>query len=327
MAPSVSVALCTHNGARFLPDQVQSICIQEPPPRQLVLSDDASTDDSVDVVRDTVARCDPDGRIELTVLRNETALGITANFEQAIRACTSELIALSDQDDVWHTGRLARMTAWFEAQPRLLLLCTDARLVDDAGQPLGQTLFQAHEVLPHELESIRSGRAFEALVRRNLATGATVIFRRALLDTALPFPSEWLHDEWLAAIAAASGTVDVLAEPLIDYRQHDANQLGARRPGLREKVGKAFAPRGEKFDQRLRRAQQLDERLNELGDRVPAEWRDTQHRKVAHQRFRADLSKHRPLRLVPVLSEAARGGYHRFARGWQSVVQDLLEKG
>ncbi|MGA5824464.1 hypothetical protein ACPC54_42330, partial [Kitasatospora sp. NPDC094028] len=244
-----------------------------------------------------------------------------------VRACSHELIVLCDQDDVWHPGRLARMAAQFEARPDLLLLHTDARLVDADLQPLGSTLFHALEVQPAELEAISRGDAFSVLLRRNLVTGATTMFRRTLLDAALPFAPEWVHDEWLAAIAAATGRMDVLPEPTIDYRQHASNQIGARRLTLSEKIAKAFAERGDKHVARLHRADALLQRLLQLGDRVPAAWLEAQRAKVAHQRFRAGLPKARPLRLVPILAEAARGRYARFGRGGHAIAQDLLERG
>ena len=327
MALAVSVALCTRNGAQYLPAQVRSICTQDVLPRQIVLSDDGSTDASVAVVRDTLLQCGVARTIELTVFENTTPLGVTRNFEQAVRACRHELIALSDHDDVWHPGRLARMVAQFETRPDLLLLHSDARLVDAQLAPLGMTLFQALEVQPAELTAIAQGQAFDVLLRRNLVTGATTMLRRSLLDAALPFSTEWVHDEWLGAIAAATGRMDVLPEPLIDYRQHGNNQIGARRLTLAEKVAKAFVPRGTKHLDRLRRAQALLERLQSLEDRVPDSHVRAQREKVAHQRFRAELPAWRLARVPSVLREAARGRYHRFGRGGHAIVQDLLEQG
>lgn len=326
-AAAVSVALCTRNGARFLPAQVRSICTQDLRARQIVLSDDGSSDASVAVVRDTLAQCGVDRSIELSVFENAQPLGVTRNFEQAVRACRHELIALCDHDDVWHPGRLARMVAPFETRPDLLLLHSDARLVDAQLAPLGMTLFEALEVTPAELAAIAQGDAFDVLLRRNLVTGATTVIRRALLEAALPFPQEWVHDEWLGAIAAAIGRIDVLAEPLIDYRQHGNNQIGARRLTLAQKIDKAFVPRGTKHVQRLRRAQALLERLQSLGDRVSNVNVRAQHEKVAHQRFRAELPAWRPARALPVLWEAARGRYDRFGRGGHAIAQDLLERG
>ncbi|MEJ8854736.1 glycosyltransferase family 2 protein [Variovorax robiniae] len=325
-SPSVSVALCTRNGARYLAAQVESVCAQVPPPDEIVVSDDESRDDSIAIVRATLARHGATAPA-LTVLENRPALGVTRNFEQAIRACRSELIALCDQDDVWHAGRLARIVDAFRSRPELLLLHSDARLVDGELAPLGSTLFEALEVKPSELAGIASGQAFAVLQRRNLVTGATTVFRRSLLSAALPFPPEWVHDEWLAAIAAATGRMDVLPEPLIDYRQHASNQIGARRPTLREKLAKAIAPRGTKHAERLRRAEVLLDRLASLGPQVPSACLQAQREKVAHQRFRTELPASRLIRWVPVLLAAARGRYERFDRGWQSVAQDLLESG
>ncbi|WPG38412.1 glycosyltransferase family 2 protein [Variovorax sp. EBFNA2] len=327
MAPGVSVALCTYNGARYLPDQVRSICTQVPLPLEIVLSDDNSSDDTLAVVRDTLAECGVADRVALRVFSNKPALGVTRNFEQAVGACQHDLIVLCDQDDVWHPGRLARMVAQFEARPDLLLLHTDARLVDDRLAPLGSTLFHALEVQPGELTAIAQGEAFDVFLRRNLVTGATTMFRKTLLDAALPFAPEWVHDEWLGAVAAAIGRVDVLPEPTIDYRQHASNQIGARRLTLSEKMAKAFAERGDKHVGRLRRAEALLQRLQQLGDRVPARYVASQRAKVAHQRFRAQLPAARFLRLVPILIEAGRGRYARFGRGGHAVAQDLFERG
>jgi glycosyltransferase involved in cell wall biosynthesis len=327
MALDVSVALCTRNGARYLPEQIRSICAQISLPREIVLSDDGSSDDTLAVVRDTLMQCGVNDRVALRVFSNTPPLGVTRNFEQAVNACSHDLIALCDQDDVWHPDRLARMVAQFEARPELLLLHTDARLVDSELKPLGSTLFHALEVQPAELAAISSGEAFGVLLRRNLVTGATTVFRRALLQAALPFPSEWVHDEWLGAVAAAVGRVDVLPEPTIDYRQHATNQIGARRLTLAEKVAKAFVERGDKHVYRWRRADALLQRLRQLGDLVPARYVEAQRAKVAHQCFRAHLPAARPLRLIPIALEAARGGYARFGRGSHAIAQDLLERG
>ncbi|MBC7760514.1 MAG: glycosyltransferase, partial [Candidatus Saccharibacteria bacterium] len=119
MSQPVSVALCTRNGAQFIEAQLRSILNQSVQPHEVILSDDASTDDTVAIARAVMN--DDSGPI-LTVIPNPIALGITANFEQAILACSGEFIALCDQDDVWHPHRLSRALQQFEAQPSLDLL-------------------------------------------------------------------------------------------------------------------------------------------------------------------------------------------------------------
>ena len=203
----VSVALCTHNGASFIEQQLRSILNQVPAPAEVVLSDDASVDDTVDIAERVARECDAGSgdRPTLKVLRNERPLGVTANFEQAVRACSGETIALSDQDDVWHEGRLGRLVAAFAEREGVLAVASDATLVDEDGVPLAHTLFSALVVTPRDLAAINGGDAFGRLMKRNVFTGATMAFRREVLDIALPFPDSWVHDEWLATIASAMG--------------------------------------------------------------------------------------------------------------------------
>ncbi|MDP9895792.1 glycosyltransferase involved in cell wall biosynthesis [Variovorax boronicumulans] len=324
----VSVALCTYNGARFLREQVRSICLQTRPPVEIVLSDDASRDGSVEVVRAAVAECAaerPGPPIALRVFENPVALRVVKNFEQAISACTSELIALSDQDDVWVPDRLALMVAHFEQDANLMLLHTDARLVDSERRDLNQTLFHALEVTPLELAQVHGGKAFDALLRRNLVTGATTVFRRALLADALPLPLEWVHDEWLSIVASTTARVDLLEQPLIEYRQHESNQIGARRDTFKEKVRKALASRGNTHVERAIKAELLLARLLQMGDRVPPEIIAKVRSKIVHQRFRAALPASRLARIVPIAREAMTGRYDKFGRGVRGVVRDLFE--
>jgi len=327
--PDISVALCTYNGARYIAEQIRSICEQSLPPQSIVVSDDASTDGCVDVARaelDACMRERPGLVIGFREIRNATSLRVTRNFEQAVRACSGGLIALCDQDDVWHPERLERMVTEFVKRPDLLLLHSDARLVDGERRDLGHSLFRALEVTPLELAQIHAGQAFDALLRRNLVTGATTMFRRSLLNTALPFPKEWVHDEWLGIVAAAIGRVDVIEDELIDYRQHANNQIGASRNTFIGNVRKAVAPRGAIHFERASKAELLRERLEAIGAPVvsPAKI-DLARGKVAHQRFRSLLPRVRAARFIPVAREALSGRYDRFGRGFRAIVSDLLE--
>ncbi len=288
-----------------------------------MLSDDASTDDTVRLAESIVA--DSAAEVELRVLRNEKALGVTKNFEQAVREARGELIALCDQDDVWRSNRLELMASRFEANPELLLLFGDARLVDADGAPLGSTVFDAIEVSRWERETLRAGRAFDVLVRRNLAVGATTIFRRSLLEPALPFPRSWVHDEWLAVIAAANGpgTVDFMEEPLIDYRQHSGNQIGARKLTLAGKVGRMLEPRSGRNERLVMAFDALRERLEQLP--VTDSVRTKAREKSVHERVRNNLPEGRLQRVGPVLREVRTGRYALSGRGWPDIARDLLQ--
>ena len=321
--PVVSVALCTHNGARYLGEQLRSILAQTRVPDEIVLSDDASIDGTIDLARAVVAESKT--VVPLTVISNSVALGVTANFEQAVRACRGDIIVLSDQDDVWHRDRVAIALAAFDADPDLLFLHGNAQLVDETGRPIGYSLFQALEINGRELRWIRNGRGVLALLRRNLATGATAAFRTGLLDAALPFPAPWVHDEWLAIIAAVTGRIDYRSELLIDYRQHDGNQIGATRSSLVEKSDTLRGSRLERLDSLIARTERLRERVLELGDQVLPGFLAQLDAKLSHLRARRALPAARPLRVPGVLVGIVRGRYDRYGRGLYDVARDLLQ--
>ncbi len=317
--PSISVALCTHNGARYVREQVESILAQTVPVAQIVLSDDASTDDTVSIVERAVAG----SGVELVVLRNSPALGVVANFEQATAACTGDLIALSDQDDVWHSDKLERIVAVFAAVPEALLVHSDADLVDESLTPLPDSLLASLEMTDTERRELTDGRSYAAFLRRNLVTGATAVLRRELVEWARPYPSSWIHDEWLAVVGAALAQTRLAEGRLVAYRQHGANQIGAVKPTLRYKIGKLVEPRTDRNDRLVERAEALLERLEGLP--VAADRLVAARGKLAHERFRRALPRVRLLRLPAVVGAVIAGRYSRFSRGVKDAVRDLLQ--
>lgn len=319
---SVSVAMATYNGERFVEEQLQSILDQTLPPLEVVVSDDGSTDDTLEVIR-RVAAAHP-GPTVVRILDDAGHLGVSGNFARAVEATTGEYIALSDQDDRWHPARVARAVAAFDADAELLLLHADADLVDTEGAPLGVTLLGSLGLSRQEHAEIDAGRGFAAYIRRNLATGATVTFRRTLLRSALPFPAEWVHDEWLAAIAAAVGTTRLDPAPVIDYRQHGGNEIGVTAPTLRYRIGRMLEPRGDRYRELAERSALLVDRLETLG--APREWRDLAAEKARFEAVRATYPEVPLFRLPAVLRELRRGSYSRLSsQGTLDVARDLLQ--
>jgi glycosyltransferase involved in cell wall biosynthesis len=326
---TVSVALCTRDGAEHLEEQLLSILAQSHAVDELVVSDDASSDDTIAIVRRVFGEQQSAGATplpRLRLLQNATALGVTKNFERALVACTGEFIALCDQDDVWHPDRVSTALSFFEDSPGLDLVHADARLVDENGQPLGPTLFDALDMTAHEAATIHSGNGFAALLRRNLVTGATVMVRKTLVSRAAPFPLPWVHDEWLAVIAGATAQFDFVPEQLIDYRQHSHNQIGVRKLGFVGKVGRIFEPRGQRNAYLLERALVLLDRLAAMGDAVPAGNLKLAREKVDHLRARNAFVSRRTRRWIAVFREVRTGRYHEFSRGRGDVLRDLLQR-
>lgn len=326
---AVSVALCTYNGARFIEEQLKSILAQEPRALEIVVSDDGSTDETLEIVRRVAAEvADSPDMTQIRILDSKGGLGITKNFERSIAACSHDLIALADQDDIWHDDKLSTMIEQFDSRPELLLLHSDARLVDGNGTPLGRDLLDALEVSSQDRDAIHSGQAFSVLLRRNLATGATSMIRRDLLDFALPFAEDWVHDEWLAIMAAAVSTLDFVPQTLIDYRQHGQNQIGVQLPSLSVKVRRVLQSRGNrnlnlavKFHTLLERLQVIAVDVTINPDKI-----SLAEKKAAFEGVRAQLPTHRLKRILPVIREGRQGSYRQYAsQGRMDMIRDIFQ--
>src|SRR6185295_14781386 len=134
----ISIAMCTYNGARFLPAQLESIVRQSRPPDEIVICDDRSTDDT----RALLQQVANDARFQINL--NENNLGTVKNFEQAVSLCTGDVIALSDQDDVWREDKLQTIEAAFERNPKAGLVFSDAEIVDETLNSVNRRMW--HEV-------------------------------------------------------------------------------------------------------------------------------------------------------------------------------------
>lgn len=310
----MSVALCTYQGERYLGGQLESIANQTLPPAEVVVCDDGSTDGTVDVVERFASRAPFPVRLHI----NPTNLGVTANFAHAIALCRGSIIALADQDDVWAPEKLERLVAAFHDHPGAGAVFSDAELVDDALRPLGRTLFEATRFTERRRRRFGAGHALEVLVAHSVVCGATLAFRSSLRDLVLPIPSTGLHDVWIASILASASTVVALPEPLVRYRQHGANQIGAAAQGPRAKL--ATRRRQGVFGDEAAHYRAMAERLRQAPG-LHADALRLLDRKIEHLQFRYGLPRHR---VLAVLAELLRGRYHRYSRGLESAGYDLF---
>ena len=319
----VSVALCTFRGEPYLAAQVDSILAQTRPPQELVVFDDASPDGTWALLDSFAPRIRAAG-IRLVMHRNAVNVGYIANFEQALRATTGDVVFLCDQDDIWHPTKIERFAAEFEQRPDLLMLHSDARLVNSQGESMDCSLFEAFEVTREELTAVHAGDMFEVLLRRNIVTGATMAVRRAVFADDFIVPEGWIHDEWLAMVATSKGRVDCLELHSIDYRQHGNNQIGARRRGFVERLTGGGMSRLEFMTRTLLRTQTLLD-LAEVGRlKLGASEMQLLRDRLTHARFRATPPHRIHERLLAILREYASGRYSRFSNGPRSAVSDLL---
>jgi glycosyltransferase involved in cell wall biosynthesis len=314
---TISVALCTYNGAKFLEQQLASLQAQERLPDELVVCDDRSTDRTVPLL-EAFART---ASFPVRVHVNPVNLGSTMNFYRAVRLCAGNLIALCDQDDVWHASRLSACARVLHDDPRLGLVFSNGQLMDEAGMPLPGQLWDKFTFDSAIRESIQHGDMLP-LVRYRFVTGATVMFRAHLREYICPAAGEWLHDGWIAACAACLAGVGFLDEPLIQYRIHPQQQVGTG-PGQRQSSFAKLAREHWLGSDWHRREIEL---LLDCVRRIPAPLRtaaaDDFERQHAFLSMRVTLPRRRwsrVSRIAPLRAE-----YPRRASGWKSMLLDFL---
>jgi glycosyltransferase involved in cell wall biosynthesis len=199
--PRVSVCLATFNGERYVGRQLESILAQLGPHDEVVVSDDGSTDRTLDIIRGL-----GDGRIQVHAAQRH---GITPNFENALARAAGDFILLSDQDDVWLPGKVA--ASCDALQTRRLVVC-DCRVVDEEGRTLHESYFALMNSGPGALRNFV----------RNRYLGCCMAFRRELLELALPIPSGVAHDFWIGMLEELTGKPLFLPRVLLEYRRHRA---------------------------------------------------------------------------------------------------------
>src|SRR5690242_12648567 len=178
----ISVAMCTYNGAEFLPAQLESIAQQTRPPDEIIVCDDASTDETRAVL-ESFARL---SSIPVSLYFSDENAGSVKTFERAIGLCSGDVIALSDQDDVWRADKLQFIEQSFISNPAAGVVFSDAEIVDKYLSAAGKRMWDEVGFDAHKQKLIRSGRSLEVLVYGWTVTGATMAFRSDFAKLALP---------------------------------------------------------------------------------------------------------------------------------------------
>ncbi|MDF9810476.1 glycosyltransferase involved in cell wall biosynthesis [Aurantimicrobium minutum] len=323
----ISVALCTFNGALYLREQLESILTQTKLPAEIVISDDCSTDQTleiIEIVRKEQLELNPNiNYISFQIIKNSASLGVTKNFEQALRLCNYPLISLCDQDDIWLPKRLETLSRCFVEDEELLLVFTNSDLIDKNSTFIGTSAFEALKVSHKEYALVAKGRASEVLLRRNIVTGATVMFRKKLLELASPFPASWLHDEWLALIASVEGRIKLSSGNQVLYRQHSSNQVGLRKLGLKHQIGRMLLDGKQRNLKLLNRACEMNN--HHFFKHNLTTIKDIAVQKYRHELVRSAYPENRVSRILPILREIQTGRYSTFGLGLSDILRDLLQ--
>ena len=209
--PLISVVMATYNGETYLRQQLQSINCQTYTNMEIIISDDGSTDDTLEIIRNHHF-IHP-----MKLVQNTGPHGPAHNFGNGIKYARGEYVALSDQDDIWIEDKLETLLEYIEDYDVVHGKCL---VVDERGKPHSEGIMHA----VYEIDKSKLIH-FTDFIAINPLLGCTSLIRKDFLDTVLPFPEDVLfHDGWIALSATKSekGLVYV-HKPVVHYRQHQSN--------------------------------------------------------------------------------------------------------
>ncbi|HEX5234814.1 MAG TPA: glycosyltransferase family 2 protein [Silvibacterium sp.] len=213
----ISVAMATYDGEQHIREQLESIVRQDLLPIELVITDDGSTDATLEIVHN-FARSAP---FPVVVQRNERRLGYSDNFLKAASLCRGDLIAFCDQDDIWMETKLSACSRVFSF-PEILLAVHSAQTIAESGiRGSNYPHFKKSQVLRAHCNPFANRPGFAMVVRKELLCIADAGQRPQRIHS---------HDHWLWFLAASAGRIATIADVLTLYRQHDGNVFGVPQP-------------------------------------------------------------------------------------------------
>ena len=229
---TVDILLATYNGEKYLSQQIESLQSQTHLHWRLLISDDGSNDSTIEIIK-TYSKLD----LRIVLVNEMSQGGIVLNFQKALESASAKYLMFCDQDDIWLSDKIEIMLA------KLLLIeadrgdsfpilgFSDMKLIDSRLVTISENFYYSKKLNPNNNLDPRY------LLWSCTVYGCSTIFNAALLRLALPIPlGVPMHDQWFALLAATYGTVFHLPRQTINYRQHDANVVGARHKSFLERA-------------------------------------------------------------------------------------------
>jgi glycosyltransferase involved in cell wall biosynthesis len=214
----LSVCMSTYNGAQFVVRQLDTVLKQLSPDDEVIVVDDRSKDNTVQIIRDTYG-----SRVEVNV--NEKNLGAIKSFERAISLAKGDILFLCDQDDLWEDDKVAMVRKAFVEQKADLAI-HDALVVDGNLEIINPSW--------NDFNHNNISQGIFGNILKNAYTGAFMAFKKELVSEILPFPAKIeMHDQWIALVCMMKKKKIVFIEqPLMKYVRHGGNVTGMKKRSL-----------------------------------------------------------------------------------------------
>jgi glycosyltransferase involved in cell wall biosynthesis len=219
----INILMATYNGEQYIPEQLESIQSQTYKDWNLYVRDDGSQDKTIDILNHYAKQ---DSRISI-LENNGQRLGSCGNFSLLMEESPdADYVMFCDQDDLWMPTKIQttleamlRLEAQYGSSP--LMVYTDLHVVDQYLNPIADSFLKYQAIDPRRTQ-------LQDVLVTNPVAGCTALLNQALVKLAAPIPPAAIgHDCWCSLVASAFGKIEHISTPLIYYRQHGSNDVGA----------------------------------------------------------------------------------------------------
>lgn len=225
----ISIVVATYNGGKYILEQLNSFKNQTVCPDEIIISDDGSKDDTVDVINSFINNCP----ITTKLLYNDNYHGVTGNFENAARYATGDLVFFSDQDDVWYPNKIEETLKAIQKYPDCIGIFSDADCVDSTLHKFNVTFndscWDQFKKLDYDSDLtclLKGEDMLDVAIRGNILGGCCLAIKNKHLQHMFKFCPSIFHDDWLCYCMFVLGDVVALNKPLFSYRLHGNNTVG-----------------------------------------------------------------------------------------------------
>ena len=257
--PLVSILMAVYNpNYDWFKEQLRSLNNQTYENLELIIYDDCPDKPlNEDVVKDIIKS------FNYKIIRGEKNRGSNKAFEYLTQVGKGEFFSYCDQDDIWEKDKIKIMMQKFNKN--VMLVCCDLSIINKNGVKTHESITEIRKRIVYK----RGCNLAEDLLVTNFVTGCAMIVRKEIAQSAIPFETSILHDQWIAIIAALNGEIEVVNKSLIRYRQHDNNQSGILKGvydknSYFEKRIKGYLSRYYSFKNRFAYNEEFEKRINEM---------------------------------------------------------------
>ena len=233
----IDILLPTYNGEKYLSQQLDSLLAQTVSDWRLLIRDDGSTDNTVQIIKEYSSEYkDKIVFIEDSLEKQ----GTSGSNNILLSLVSSEYFMFCDQDDIWIDTKieesLNEMKKRENEYPNTpIIICSDACCIDENNKVLSESFFRSQKFFDFNMD-------FHRILALNVAQGSTMLMNYSVKNLVKRIPSKLFHDWWLAVNVALYGKIFYIHKPLLKYRQHRSNVVGALKIGPKYLLKKILNP-------------------------------------------------------------------------------------